>query len=92
MMPSPRRTTATSNELSSESFFRVFCRQNGGNAKLTMLMNRRRMAAYEQTSALRRKNRDALEQAIEQFMGYKEHMTDGTDRLATLLDEVAATV
>ncbi|POY75601.1 hypothetical protein BMF94_1223 [Rhodotorula taiwanensis] len=51
-----------------------------------------RMAAYEQTSALRRKNRDALEQAIEQFMGYKEHMTDGTDRLATLLDEVAATV
>lgn len=50
------------------------------------------MAAYEQTSALRRKNRDALEQAIEQFMGYKEHMTDGTDRLATLLDEVAATV
>jgi kinetochore protein NDC80 len=68
--------------------------RRGGDDKLIAAVPvlRRRMAAYEQTSALRRKNRDALEQAIEQFMGYKEHMTDGTDRLATLLDEVAATV
>ncbi|GAA5896325.1 hypothetical protein JCM6882_000984 [Rhodosporidiobolus microsporus] len=46
-----------------------------------------RMAAHEQTSALRNANRAALEQAIEQIMTYKEHMTEKTDRLGALLAE-----
>lgn len=45
------------------------------------------MAAYEQTTALRNTNRAALEQAIEQIMTYKEHMTEKTDRLGALLAE-----
>lgn len=52
----------------------------------------RRMAVNEQTSALRRANRQALEQALEQFMSYKEHMTGGADRLGLLIDEAVATV
>ncbi|GAA6032671.1 hypothetical protein JCM8097_004872 [Rhodosporidiobolus ruineniae] len=51
-----------------------------------------RMAAYEQTTALRNTNRAALEAAIEQIMTYKEHMTEKTDRLGGLLDEAAAVV
>ncbi|TNY20699.1 HEC/Ndc80p family-domain-containing protein [Rhodotorula diobovata] len=51
-----------------------------------------RMAVNEQTSALRRANRQALEQALEQFMSYKEHMTGGADRLGLLIDEAVATV
>ncbi|BGP08795.1 kinetochore-associated Ndc80 complex subunit ndc80 [Rhodotorula toruloides] len=52
--------------------------------------NVERMAANQTTNAVRRRNRDALEQAIEQFMSYKEHMNDGTDKLTVLLDEVVA--
>ncbi|GAA6048435.1 hypothetical protein JCM3770_003756 [Rhodotorula araucariae] len=51
-----------------------------------------RMAVNEQTSALRRANRQALEQALEQFMGYKEHMTGGADRLGLLIDEAVTVV
>ncbi|GAA5826525.1 hypothetical protein JCM11251_002411 [Rhodosporidiobolus azoricus] len=51
-----------------------------------------RMAAYEQTTALRNANRAALEQAIEQIMTYKEHMTEKTDRLGVLLDEAEGAV
>ncbi|GJN91123.1 hypothetical protein Rhopal_004141-T1 [Rhodotorula paludigena] len=51
-----------------------------------------RMAVSEQTSALRRVNRQAFEQALEQFMTYKEHMASGTDRLGALLDEAVAAV
>lgn len=57
-----------------------------------LLLLRRRMAVSEQTSALRRVNRQAFEQALEQFMTYKEHMASGTDRLGALLDEAVAAV
>ncbi|GAA5866984.1 hypothetical protein JCM1840_005931 [Sporobolomyces johnsonii] len=49
-----------------------------------------RMQVHEQTSALRRANRAALEAAIEQFMNYKEHMCAQTDKLASMLDEADA--
>lgn len=59
-------------------------------SELTSFSSLRRMAANQTTNAVRRRNRDALEQAIEQFMSYKEHMNDGTDKLTVLLDEVVA--
>ncbi|GAA6003004.1 hypothetical protein JCM10207_001938 [Rhodosporidiobolus poonsookiae] len=51
---------------------------------------RERMEAYEQTTAIRRANRDALSQAMENLLSYKEHMTEKTDRLNALVDEASA--